>query len=365
MATTNFKNEVKRFLAPVYASLYAATCSILLTVMAIVGIITSPVWFPVLILCNPEAAAVNYYGKMEYVKSRPVWFSWYVTYGINAVMWLFRTLWRPVINILPMKYRREFIEEGDKPLGKYPAKVQVAYYKTCCGDSKENLIAYGSLSKEALDLIWEDKEERKYWKTYTNAQIKSLVEGGYGELLKNYFKSYSPNKEKLDILLTMAGKGYVTAMYALKDIICRERPNPELVGKLLAVDNKEFVEQVQKIVDWYSDMDAVDWQEEDEVKTDEKWLNFCKGKKNICDSAQKKMNHNQYLAFVETGHTLAYYALKHLCLTVNSEEYLATVIRNEFASIEGDNKMQSALKSEYWRYSTYLAVKQEMENKNA
>jgi hypothetical protein len=363
MATTNFKNKVKEFFFCVCKNLWALLGAIFMTVLVVVGAITSPLWFPALIICNPEQAATEYYNKAEKGDFCPMWFEWYTVYGYNAVMWVMRLLWKPVISILPMKYRREFITECRKRLSDYPAKVQVAYYKTCCGESKENLIAHGGLSKEALDLIWEDKDERKYWKTYTNAQIKSLVEDGFNNLLKNYFKSYSPNKEKLDILLTMAGKGYMTAMYALKDIICRERPNPELVGKLLAIDNSEFVKSVQEIVDWYSDMDAVNYQIEDEAKTAERWLNFCMGKKEISDSAQKKMNYNQYLVFVETGHTLAYYALKHLCLNVHNEEYLKAIVRNEFARI--DDTMQTALKSEYWRYSVYLAVKQEKKENNA
>jgi hypothetical protein len=268
-----------------------------------------------------------------------------------------------------MKYRCDFICNGDKQLRAYPVKTQVAYYMECCDEGKQSLIRNSSLSQETFKVLWEKGEYANYANfvhsgaKLSTKQIDDLCKKGETTLLWDYLKGRTPDKETLDVIIRNVRGNYAAAMDVMIHLIKQTRPNNELVSKLLNINNESFVQRVAEVLDLYADMDAVEFGTEN-VKSDnedvkqkvvaEKWTNFCKHKKDISRAAQKKMSHAQYRVFAQTGHKLDFYALQYLLLNVPSELYLKEMIVNEFATINA--ALQTALKAEYWRYSVYLAV---------
>jgi len=348
----------------------------LISLLALV--ITSPLWFTLLVIANPERAAygLNHRSERDF-GFRPEWLDWWLTVTRNVfIYYAMRWMWTPVIALLPMKYRKEFIIHGNKMLGDYSVKTQIKYFKTFDDEGKKNLIAHGYLSAEARATIWQDKYERDNWVDsdlqLTKSQVEDLIAERGSALLRRYFRRNTPNKEMINFLLIKANHGFGNAMEALLELIRTQRPNRELVGKLLSVKSSDFQQKVRDIIDAYADLDAVEFSvsslpggdmsdEEKHSIIMSRWNSFCIGKKNISTAAQKKMSADQYRSFQATGHTLDYPALQHLCLTVQNESYLRDILSIEYESI--DENIVTALKSEYWRYSLYLAVKQEREKK--
>jgi hypothetical protein len=381
MATKIFKNGVFGFvLSPVWAVIkfvMALIIAVVGLICVITRLITSPLWFPVMIARNADKAAR---GLNDYVNSYsmvPAWLDrWLACVRNCCIYYLMRWLWTPIIACLPMRYRREFIEWSEKPLHAFSTKTQVAYYKTFCEEGKRNLLGHGDLSAEALAKIWEDESERETWigsdRKLSKEQIEKLINGKTSSVLRRYFKRNTPDKEMMNFLISKANQGYGNALSILLDLIKRQRPSGEILNKLLWVNITDFQKKVSDIIDQYADVDAVEFStaalsaelSEDEKKAivREAWFNFCKSKKDICLEAQRKMNCEQYEVFAETGHQLDYAALQSLCSRISDEKYLKAVVEHEYEQI--DARLVTALKSEYWRYRTYLAVKQERETAN-
>lgn len=337
-------------------------------VLCLVCVVTSPLWFPIYAIKSPESCAINLNASPD----RKDGLLYFMRQCFVATFRFFRWFYAPLIAMLPMKIRAEFIRYGVKHVYDYPVKVQVAYFKSHDDGGKQSLIASSVFSPEAREAIWQDSSERTNWIesgiTLTKEQVKDFCQSSGQSLAWRYFKGHTPDKEALNILIDDARRNYAGAQYVLLEFIKQQRPSAELVGKLLAIENTGFVEKVSEVIDAYADLDAVNFtitlpsdsemsEEERQQIINERWMNFCKHKTNICIAAQKKMNHAQYGVFVLSGHKLDRIALRYLCLTVRSEEYLKEIIQNEFENI--DINLQTALKAEYWRYSMYLAVKEE------
>ncbi len=379
MATKNFKNNgvcgiVKNFGARVYGLgklmvgvLLGIGAAILWTAVCLLGLLISPLWFPICAVKAPEGTAVSINSSFSKHKGKGLLNYFYLTYllVIRICGWLYA----PLIKMLPMKYRAEFIRNGKKRVDEYPTKVQVAYYKSHCDESKQSLLGSGVFTPPVRATIWQDHSEWENWilsgLTLTKGQIIDMIKAGATNLLWLYFKNNTPSKEMLVILCDHAGQGNGSAQDVLLRLVRQQRPTKDLIARIHATAQARFIEHVNEILDGYADMDAVNFSisevygelsdEEKQKIVDERWANFCKVKKSISLSAQKKMNHNQFKAFIASGHLLEYYALLHLLLNINNEEYLKEVISTELEHIQ-DNRILSALKADYWRYSCYLAV---------
>lgn len=336
------------------------------TAICMLALLTSPLWIPVYAIINSERCSFSLYANKPYDS---FWVARYLKRCWWAMFRVCRWLYSPLIKLLPMKYRFDFIFNGDKRIKTYPVKTQVAYYSECCDESKQSLIRSSSLSQETFKVLWEKGEYANYANfvhsgvKLSTKQIDDLCKKGETTLLWDYLKGRTPDKETLDVIIHNVRGNYAAAIDVMIRLIKQNRPNNELVSKLLNINNESFVQRVAEVLDLYADMDAVEFGTEN-VKSDnedvkqkvvaEKWTNFCMHKKDICRAAQKKMSHAQYRVFAETGHKLDFYALQYLLLNVPSELYLKEMIVNEFATINA--ALQTALKAEYWRYSVYLAV---------
>lgn len=371
----NFGASVWNGFCGVFMGLCAFIIAVLFMLLKIVMFITSPLWFPVMVFINPERAAcgLNDEATRDY-GVRPTWFDWCLTWSHNlCIYYLMRWLWKPFIALLPMRYRAEFIRLGEKRVCEYSPKTQIAYYKSHDDGGKQSLLSSGVFSAEVREALWKDKTERDNWIAagieLSRSQIADLCQNGSKAQLWRYFKQRTPNKEMFDLLLKYVREGYATPAEVVVNLIRQQRPNAELIGKLLNTGNNNFTERIGEVIDAYADLDAVDFgtqsitgvsDEEKQKIVAERWENLCKVKKSISLAAQKKMNHAQFKTFSATGHKLEYDALLHLLLNVNDEEYLKDIIATELDELEQikDNRIQSALKVEYWRYSVYLAVKE-------
>lgn len=377
MAKNSKNKSVNRVFAWMWCWLFrpvlAAVFCVIVAVLGLLVLVTSPLWFPIWAIKDSEGCAINLYAHPDIHRDDP----WPLTFTYRVFMGLCRFcqwFYAPLIASLPMSKKADFMRLGNKRLNEYPTKTQVAFYKSHDAEGKQSLISGNSLSKETFDKIWEEPTERENWveagMTLSRKQVSDMVIGGAGNILWSYFKRYTPDKEMLTTLIKLAHQGYAAAMSILLNLIKQQRPSSELVGQLLNIDDSRFIEQVTEVLDQYADLDAVNCntndfggdltEEEKEKLVRERWENFCKSKGDIFWAAQKRMYHEQYHIFAETGHKLKYAALQHLCLTVNNPDYLKEIIENEFDDIQA--KLQTALKAVYWRYSVYLAVKQEREN---
>ena len=364
MATKNFKKST------LGASVWAVIgfgAAILWTAVCLVGFIISPLWFPVCCIKAPEMTAISISGSFSKHKGEGLLNYFYLVYLllIRACGWLYA----PLIKVLPMKYRAEFIRYGKKRVCEYPTKTQVAYYKSHDDGGKQSLLWGAVFSPEARATIWQDQSEWENWilsgLSLTKSQVIDLLKAGSGNILWSYFKKNTPDKEMLFDLCRNSADGNATAQDMLVRLVRQQRPSKELLARIHGTGQTRFIERVNEILDSYADMDAVnfnvsdvegDMPDEDKQKiVAERWKNFCKVKKSISLNAQKKMNHAQFKTFVASGHVLEYYALLHLLLNVNDEDYLKDIIATELEQIK-DNRIQSALQADYWRYSCYLEV---------
>ena len=380
----NFNNGVMGYVKASFKwallQLAALVVAILGTVWCVGMLITSPLWFPVMVFINPERAAQGFYNKeSRSFDVKPAWMDWWTVNIKNILIYyLMRWLWTPLVALLPMKYRAEFIRCSDKHVSDYSVRTQLAYYRSFDAEGKKALLHSGGVfSMEAKEAIWSDPNE---WGNWIDAglelncsQIKTLcrAKAECSSLLWRYFKAHTPSKEQLAVLINGVYSGYIAPEEVLIKLIRQQRPNADMLSKLFATDREKFIEKVNAVVDEYADLDAVNFDisgMDDEQKKQllaERWSNFCKSKKQISCSAQKKMSHWQYTVFVATGHKLNYFAMQYLCLYLGEGErsYLKEVISNEFEQV--DSKLLTALKSEYWRYSVYLEVEEERRNSAA
>lgn len=327
-------------------------------------IITSPIWGTVWALRDPEACAIRLNESNDYVKGRLASYIKWCTWAMcRASLWLCT----PIIAILPMRYHKEFILAGKKALADYSVKTQVAYYKTFTREGQVNLLSGGQLSQAAIDAIWQDEAERAKcidagWHM-TEGVVRELCKGENSALLWRYFKKNTPNKTMSNILIEMAHQGYATPQSVLLNLIKQQRPDANLLNKLMWFDNRRFKELVRNTMDEYADLDAVTYASASAEDIAQHWTNFCKGKKEISSKAQQKMGYEHYLIYAETGHTLEYNALRYLLANIADKDYLKAVVENEFDKL--DDMMLTILKAEYWRYSVYLAVKEARTHQNA
>lgn len=341
--------------------------AILWTAVCLLGLLTSPLWFPVCCIKAPESTALSLNCSLSKHKGEGLFNYFYLVLTV-----LFRIcgwLYAPLIKVLPMKYRAEFIRNGKKRVDEYPTKTQVAYYKSHDDGGKQSLLGSAVFSAEARATIWQDATERDNWvrsgHPLTKGQIIDMIKSGASNSLWSYFKNNTPNKEMLFILCDHATQGCGSAQEILVKLVRQQRPSKELLARIHGTCQTRFIERVNEILDDYADMDAVNFSisdvygemsdEEKEKIVTERWANFCKVKKSISLNAQKKMNHAQFKTFVASGHVLEYYALLHLLLNVNDEDYLKDIIATELEQIK-EGRILSALKADYWRYSCYLAV---------
>lgn len=363
----------KNIIGAVCTAVFQFLFCIVYAVWNIVILITSPLWYPVMILSSPELAA-EFINDYAYADMAPV--GVYKAKIHNwCIYYLMRWLWNPLVSVLPMRrYRSEFILAGRerKALSEYSVKTQVKYYKTCDDGGKQSLIVSNALSSEAFKLIWEDEFEWENWvdsgRALTKEQVDFLCRKGEGSLLWRYFKKNTPDKEMVNVLLKLVAGNYSTAQRVLLYFVRQQRPSAELIEKITATGNRAFIKDVCSIIDQYADLDAVNFRiteipgggdmpvEEQQSILIERWTNFCRHKKEISVAAQKKMGYDQYLVYVQTGHKLDSSALLHMCLHLQNEKFLREVLNNEFEKL--DEALQTALKSEYWRYSLYLKVKE-------
>lgn len=357
MAKKNFKTGVMGVIKNALLWIVAWAICLILALGCVLLTITSPLWLPLLACLDGDIAR-------EINMSREYHDNWYKSCLSWCAWAMCRTsLWlcSPIIAMLPMKYRAEFIRNGKKRVCEYPTKTQVAYYKSHCNGSKQSLLGSAVFSPEAREAIWQDKDERINFidagLPLTEEMVRELCsKGANTSLLCRYFKKSTPSKAMLNVLIDMARKGYSTSQEVLLYLIRQQRPDAALVGRLLTIDQKFFDERVKEILDEYADIDAATYTSDSEEDVIERWSNFCKGKKEISPKAQKYMNHKQYKIYVQTGHNLDFYVLQHLLLSIAEEDYLKDVVEDEFDNIK--DKMLLALKAEYWRYSVYLAVKE-------
>lgn len=339
-------------------------------------IISSPLWYPVMVFINPERAA-EFINDYAYADMAPVGVYKAKIHNL-CIYYLMRWLWKPFIAILPMRCRVEFIRWGKKRVCEYSPKIQVAYYKSHDDGGKQSLIVSNALSSEAFKLIWEDEFEWENWvdsgRALTKEQVDFLCRKGERSLLWRYFKKNTPDKEMVNVLLKLVAENYSAAQRVLLNFVRQQRPSAELIEKITATGNRAFIKDVCPIIDQYADLDAVNFRiteipgggdmpiEEQQSILIERWTNFCRHKKEISVAAQKKMTYIQYTIYVQTGHKLDSSALLHMCLHLQNEKFLREVLNNEFEKI--DATLQTALKAEYWRYSLYLTVLEERGKKS-
>ena len=353
------------------------TACVLCFIFCLGALLFSPLWFPIAAVKAPETTACSIYASSDKHDNDGIIFYFYICWWV--VVRFCRWFYAPLIACLPMRYRAEFIRFGIKRVSEYPTKVQIAFFKSHDNSGKQSLLASNALSPEARAVLWNDKTE--WWDNWLETgmelsvtQIEDLCKKGTTEQLWRYFKHHTPNKEQIDLLLRHVREGYAAPAETMIKLIRQQRPNGEMINKLLLTQNDRFIEKVNEVVDLNGDMDAVEFgtrnlsddvsEEEKQRIIGERWTNFCKHKKEISRAAQKKMSQAHYKIFVETGHRLEYYALQHLCLNIGmaNRGYLCDVIRNEFDNISP--RLLTALKTDYWRYSVYLAVEQERKAKS-
>jgi hypothetical protein len=368
MAKKNFKNKVWNWVVETVKFIAQVVGIVAYAVWCLLAVITSPVWYSIMIFVSPSEAADFIWSNAKY--DIQGWFGGLLeAISQIAFRFLMNLLWAPIIAMLPMKYRQSFITSSDKPLSKYSVKTQLAYYKRKDAETKKNLLRYDHLSAEARKEIWQIHVERENWvdsgKELTLEQISELLDRS--KILSwRYFKKHTPNKDELNLLINRVRHNYAGAQeHVLINLICQQRPSSELIGKLLTTGNKELIARVNSIIDWYADMDAVNFRTDhltgidDEAErkriVSESWINFCKHKEKIHCDAQKRMGMEQFKVFVETGHKLDYEALRYLCLDVKNLNYLALIIEAEYDQI--DEPIQTALKSEFHAYRVYLEEK--------
>ncbi|MBR1826017.1 MAG: hypothetical protein IJ770_05470 [Alphaproteobacteria bacterium] len=369
----NFKNKVLASIVKVFVGILGQIAVVLCAALCLIALLTSPLWMPFYAIRDAEGCAINLFSKPDESQGEEMEnlgrCGRYCIYIIYALMVVLRWIYLPFINLFPMKYRKEYILRAGKPLSKYSVKTQVAYYLSCNDEKKRELLRSVDFSEQAKATVWQMPNEKANFialgEKLSVDCLADLLGEGCNALLKQYFHSYTPDKEVRNMLLRYANAGNASAIQLLLNLIKQQRPDKDFLGHLLNIKNERFKENLTEVIDRYADLDAVNFCTQDTGVEDpeeqqnivaERWTNFCKNKHDISVAAQKEMGYAQYLVFAETGHSLKYSALQHLCLHVSNPEYLKAVIENEFENIQAS--LQTALKSEYWRYSVYLAVKE-------
>lgn len=340
-------------------------------------VLTSPLWYFFWLICEPDTAADFMLTKRDENGSdikalRNI----HHNFAIGVVM---HDLWKPVIWLMPMSIRREFISRDTKPLRKYSVKTQVKYYFSQYMEDRVALLKSGKLSEEAMDEIWmyftsprfETPERERFLEAgvqLTSQQVKDLVIDNKGHLLKDYFAKYTPNVDVIRFLVSHTGGAGVEQ--ALLNIVRRQRPTPEVLKILMMSPRSDLRDKINLIMEDYLDVDAVQETLDaiDKAENDqeinaalERWRKYCSNRSGMSVGAQKKMTFKLFEIFKEQGCHLTPNGLSALCarLKREDEKFLRSVLRHEF-QITGC--IIATLLNEYWKYSVYLEVKKELKN---
>lgn len=372
----------------------------------ILFVLTSPLWYPIIIWWSPKKAS-----EIVNVREKPDESNWFEEAcsktGHPFQNWcntvLMKRMWQPVVNRLPMRYRDYFIFTGSKPFEEYPVQIQLEYWnyerdelvrtQLLCDGIKKNGVKH-RLSDEALLTLWaQDSEARRLWvcggKEASQKQFNELLKSK-PEWLKDHLLAKTPNNVVWGWLIEAAESttelgsllesesSIAYAFNLVKELAEQAIPKLEVLYKIFA---KETVisEAVAEILDKKSDERATelsiksrftaatpDFEQSKLEKTRreagekevQRWTDFCKVKKEIDAEAQNKMCAWQYFIFSETGHHLAIPVLQKALYTFNYKGWVKELMRNEWNNIENP-LILPLIKADNDLYNIYLELKVE------
>ena len=365
---------------------WALVCFAGLFVWNILLVLTSPLWYTVWLIANPEGAA-RYVLSEKDDRIRSVGQFTYAYVHNIFVCKVMYVLWLPIWAIMPMTLRSEFIFYNiyyrRKLLQEYSTSTQVKYFLSLAEEDKIELLNNSKLSSEAKEEIWnllsKDKfrrlhhkhDERKYFFLagipLSKKQLKDFICYDSDErLLRMYFSKFTPSTEMIRFLMPQAGIGGFGEM--MLDFLRKQRPTQEIIDIYMSSKWADLKEKALAIIEGYLDIDAVQQtldglnteSDDEKKKILERWSNYCANKDCIAVGAQKKLTFELYKIMVKHGCHLSPKGICALCARFKEqdEKFLHSVLKNEFQLI--NEEVMTVLKGEYWKYSVYLEVKKEL-----
>lgn len=360
----------------------------------VLALLTSFIWFPILIWWDNQKAS-----ELVNVKQKPDESNFFEAFcdalGLPFQNWcntvVLRTIWTPVINHLPMKYRDWFIFTGKRPFEDYPLKTQLAYWeyeedekvrtRLLCDGINENGVVH-KLSTEAIDALWQkDVNARYLWvkggKRVSKEQFNDLIKE-QPEWLKANLLSQTPTNTIWGWLIEAAEQDEY-ALGLVESLVKQATPKTEVLYQIFA---KETVvsKMVAEILDKKADacqtklniasrFPAVASEKEDEdlekakreagMEEVQRWMNFCHVKAEITTEAQMRMTPWQYFIFAR-GHHLTIQSLQRALFNLKYRGWVVKLMQNEWENIEHPLVLP-LIKADNDLYNLYLELK--VENK--
>lgn len=368
--------EIFKLMKKCVRLVWALVCLAVMSVWYIVGVITSPLWYTIWLVLSPQNAAKYLCAKRSTTGIEKV--HKFIQVSVQDIAChVMRKLWPTAI--MPMKYRRYFIDYDNMPLSIYSLDTQVKYFLSLSQDEKLALLNKPDTSHKLKDTLWDisnrwgDYTERKYFLLaeihLSNTKIQQfIVQYGsslypnklYMEALEKYFIRYTPNEDTVRFIFDNYSRHF---QGILLDFIKKQKPTPEIFKLYMSSD--VLREKAAEIMDGYLDIEAVQQTlndlnnagEEEKKKVLGRWRTYCESKESMALGAQKNLTFELYKIFVESGCHLSVRGVYALCrqLTEHDTEFLREILQNEFQLINAE--ILSVLKMSYWKYSVYLDVK--------
>ena len=359
-------------------------------------VLTSPVWYSILIWWSPKKASevINVREKPDNSNAFEEFCS---LVGLSFQNWcntvVMCKLWTPVVNKLPMRYRYWFISYGKKPLEDYPVDIQLAYWNhtkswndfvtpveilTSAVENCNNVRHY--LSDEVIEILWKkDAEARHLWveggREIDQEQLNELLKEN-SSWLKEWVLTHTPSMNKWNLLIEAAEEGSEYALELIKELVEQAIPKPEVLYKIFAKETT-VSKTVAEIIDKKADKRATEinqtgrfgavtseWEEDRLEKTIQeagekevqRWTNFCKVKKEIDAEAEAKMCAWQYFIFAETGHHLTLPALQRQLYSLEYKSWVKKLMEHEWDNIEHP-LILPVIKADADLYKVYIELK--------
>ena len=363
----------------------------------ILSVITSPVWYSILIWLNNKKASEIINISEEPDRSNA--FEEFCSIcGLLFQNWCntvwMKWMWQPVVNRLPMSYRDWFIMNGRVPFEEYPVEVQVTYWnyehdelvrsQLLTLDEKKGLKQNNvihRLSEKAIAELWKTDDDMRRLLLKTRCEISEdrlkLLLKEKPEWLKPHLLAHTPNSTVYGRLVE-ASEENEYALGLVKELVEQAIPKPEVLYKVFA---KETVvsKAVAEIINKKADKRAVELniksrfttvapeQENAHLEKSKKeagetevqrWTNFCNVEDEITAEAQNKMTAWQYFIFAETGHHLAIPVLQKALYTFAYKGWVESLMKNEWDNIEHP-LILPLIKADNDLYNVYLKLKVE------
>lgn len=356
----------------------------------VLALLTSFIWFPILIWWDNQKAS-----ELVNVKQKPDESNFFEAFcdalGLPFQNWcntvVLRTIWTPVINHLPMKYRDWFIFTGKRPFSEYSVETQIEYWeyekdeqvrtRLLCDGINENGVVH-KLSTEAIDALWQkDGEIRRLWATKRLQESKEKffeIVAEKPEWFKSIILSQTPTNTVYGWLIE-AGEDNEYALGLVERLAKQAMPKLEVLYQIFAKEtavSKMVAEILDKRADKRATMHnitsrfpAVSSEKEDEelekakrevgMEEVQRWINFCHVKAEITTEAQMKMTPWQYFIFAR-GHHLTIQSLQRALFNLKYRGWVVKLMQNEWENIEHPLVLP-LIKADNDLYNIYLEIK--------